>query len=61
MTIREEWARKKALGAEEELANTLYDYGNLESAEGKHESALSYFSKARTIRLKLSKSVIVPL
>lgn len=61
LTVREEWARKKAPGAEEELANTLNDYGNLESAEGKHESALSYFSNARTIRLKLSKNAIVPL
>lgn len=61
LTVREEWVRKKAPGAEEELANTLNDYGNLESAEGKHESALSYFSKARTIRLKLSKNAIVPL
>jgi tetratricopeptide (TPR) repeat protein len=61
LTIREAWAKKKAPGAEEELANTLNNYGNLESAEGKYESALSYFSKARMIRLKLGKNAIVPL
>ncbi|KAK1832512.1 hypothetical protein QBC39DRAFT_390506 [Podospora conica] len=61
LVIREAWARKKAPGAEEELANTLNNFGNLESAEGKYESALAYFSKARKIRSKLGEGAIVPM
>lgn len=61
LTIREAWAKKKTPGAEEELANTLNNFGNLESAEGNYESALAYFSKAKTIRVKLGKDAIVPL
>ncbi|KAK0725851.1 hypothetical protein B0H67DRAFT_642220 [Lasiosphaeris hirsuta] len=60
LAIREAWAKRKAPGAEEEWANQLNNYGNLESAEGNYESTLTYFSRAE-IRLRLSKDAIVPL
>lgn len=55
------WAEKGAPGAEEELANQLNNFGNLESGEGKYDSALCYFDRAKKIRLKLEKDAIVPL
>ncbi|KAH6848068.1 P-loop containing nucleoside triphosphate hydrolase protein [Chaetomium sp. MPI-CAGE-AT-0009] len=61
LAIRESWAKKSAPGAEEEWANQLNNYGNLESAEGNYESALSYFSRAKDIRLRLGNDAIVPL
>ncbi len=61
LAIREAWAKRKSPGAEEEWANQLNNYGNLESAEGNYESALTYFSRAREIRLRLGKAAIVPL
>ena len=61
LALREAWAKRKSPGAEEEWANQLNNYGNLESAEGNYESALTYFSRAREIRLRLGKAAIVPL
>ncbi|KAK5627030.1 hypothetical protein RRF57_002745 [Xylaria bambusicola] len=61
LTIRETWARKGVPGAEEELANQLNNFGNLESGEGKYDSALKFFNRAKEIRLKLGKEAIVPL
>lgn len=62
LAIREAWAKKKVPGAEEEWANQLYNHGNLESAEGNYELALTtYFSKSKEIRLRLGKDAIVPL
>lgn len=61
LTIRKTWAKKKAPGAEEELANQLSNFGNLESAVGHLESALRYFAEARDIRTRLGEGTIVPL
>lgn len=61
LVIREAWAKKKAPGAEEEWANQLNNHGNLESAEGYYEVALTSFSRAKEIRLRLGKDAIVPL
>lgn len=55
LAIREAWAKTKSPGAEEEWANQLNNYGNLESAERNYESALEYFAKAKEIRLRLGK------
>ena len=61
LAIREAWAKDKAPGTEEEGANQLNNYGNLELAEGNYESASEYFSRAGYIRLRLRKDAIVPL
>ncbi|KAI1349894.1 P-loop containing nucleoside triphosphate hydrolase protein [Xylaria sp. FL0043] len=61
LAIRQFWAKKNVLGAEEELANQLNNFGNLESAEGMYESALDFFEQARKIRVKLGADAIVPL
>jgi tetratricopeptide (TPR) repeat protein len=58
--IRETGAKRESPGADEEWANQFNNYGNLESAEGNYESALSYFSRAKKIRLQLSQDAIVP-
>lgn len=61
LAIRRTWAEKNAVGAEEELANQLNNFGNLESAEGMYDSALTFFDQAREIRLRLGADAIVPL
>ncbi|KAI0805273.1 P-loop containing nucleoside triphosphate hydrolase protein [Xylaria sp. FL0064] len=61
LAIRQFWAKKNVLGAEEELANQLNNFGNLESAEGMYESALDLFEQARKIRVKLGADAVVPL
>ncbi|KAI1110909.1 hypothetical protein F5Y14DRAFT_335750 [Nemania sp. NC0429] len=61
LAIREIWAKRGVPGAEEELANQLNNFGNLESGEGKYDSALGFFDRAMKIRLKLGKEAIVPL
>jgi tetratricopeptide (TPR) repeat protein len=59
--IRETGAKRESPGADEKWANQFNNYGDLESAEGNYESALSYFSRAKKIRLQLSRDAIVPL
>ncbi|KAI1173816.1 hypothetical protein F4777DRAFT_556394 [Nemania sp. FL0916] len=61
LAIRQIWANKNSPGAEEELANQLNNFGNLESAEGMYESALGFFEQARKIRVKLGADAVVPL
>ncbi|KAK3367393.1 P-loop containing nucleoside triphosphate hydrolase protein [Lasiosphaeria ovina] len=61
LAIRQTWAKKKIPGAEEELANQLNNYGNLESAEGHYDPAMRYFDQAKAIRLRLGNEAIVPL
>lgn len=61
LTLRKSWAKKNVPGAEEELANQLNNFGNLESAEGNYDEALDLFAKAKTIRVKLGADAIVPL
>ncbi|KAI0191096.1 hypothetical protein F4808DRAFT_476374 [Astrocystis sublimbata] len=61
LAIRKVWAKKNVSGAKEELANQLNNFGNLESAEGKYESALDLFEQARKIRVQLGADAIVPL
>ncbi|KAJ8128009.1 hypothetical protein O1611_g5627 [Lasiodiplodia mahajangana] len=61
LAIREIQAQEGDQGAEEELANQLNNFGNLESGEGKYDSALKFFDRAKEIRLKLGKEAIVPL
>ncbi|KAH6622594.1 hypothetical protein F5144DRAFT_655948, partial [Chaetomium tenue] len=61
LAIREAWEKTKSPGAEEEWANQLNNYGNLESAEENYELALAYFGKAKETRLRLGKDAIVPL
>ncbi|KAG6357656.1 hypothetical protein INS49_013535 [Diaporthe citri] len=61
MTLRKTWAKKNVPGAEEELANQLNNFGNLESAEGNYDVALDLFDRAKKIRVKLGADAIVPL
>ncbi|KAI0101554.1 P-loop containing nucleoside triphosphate hydrolase protein [Nemania sp. FL0031] len=61
LLIREKWANKGVPGAEEELANQLNNFGNLESGEGKYDAALELFDRAKEIRLKLGEEAVVPL
>ncbi|KAF2968413.1 hypothetical protein GQX73_g5174 [Xylaria multiplex] len=61
LAIREIWAKRGVPGAEEELANQLNNFGNLESGEGRYDSALEFFGRAKKIRLRLGKEAIVPL
>jgi tetratricopeptide (TPR) repeat protein len=61
LSIRKSWSKKKAPGAEEELANQLSNFGNLESAVGHLDSALRYFAEAKDIRMRLGEGTIVPL
>lgn len=61
LDIREAWAKQKLFGAEEELANALNNYGNLQSAEGQYDSALRYFERAKIIRRRLGNEIIIPL
>ena len=61
LTLRKSWAKKNVPGAEEELANQLNNFGNLESGEGNYDDALDFFDRAKQIRLKLGPDAIVPL
>jgi tetratricopeptide (TPR) repeat protein len=61
LSLRKSWAKKNAPGAEEELANQLNNFGNLESAEGNYDVALDLFDSAKKIRVQLEAEAIVPL
>lgn len=61
LALRKSWAKKNVPGAEEELANQLNNFGNLESAEGNYDDALDLFDRAKKIRVKLGPDAIVPL
>ncbi|KAL8418928.1 hypothetical protein RB594_002222 [Gaeumannomyces avenae] len=61
LEIRRSWAKGGATDAQEELANTLNNYGILESAEGGHDKALGFFDQAKAIRRGLGEGAVVPL
>ena len=61
LRIRKSLYDEDPTSIEQEYANSLNNMGNIESAEGRLDEALAYFTKAETIRVPLGEEVIVPL